>query len=115
MPTGAFCRPADAALYVGLTRASGCCDVNASAIVVKIPLSMAFSDREQARVKGALVAVILDHARPVSIRLHRLNIIHPSPVGKHSMYPLRSGVRPADETHLRPTSDAVLAGLYYAP
>lgn len=50
-PTGSFCRPTDAGLCVGLTRGRGPCDVNASAIMVKIPSIMAFSDPEQPRVQ----------------------------------------------------------------
>lgn len=51
-PTGSFCRPTDAGLCVGLTRGRGPCDVNASAVMVKIPSIMAFSDPEQPRVQG---------------------------------------------------------------
>lgn len=42
MPTGSFCRPTDDGLCVGLTRGRGFCDVNASAIMVKIHPSWHF-------------------------------------------------------------------------
>lgn len=61
MPTGTFCRPTDAGLCVGLTRDRGCCDVNASAIVVKIHPSWHFSILSTAQGPGTPVAVNLYH------------------------------------------------------
>lgn len=99
MPTGTFCRPTDAGFCVGLTRDRGCCDVNASAIMVKIHPSWHFSILSTAHGPGTPVAVFLYHARLFSItRTRHFN----RSVG---------GVCPVIETNPRPTTVAVPAGL----
>lgn len=86
LPTGTYCRPTDAGLCVGLTRGRGCSDVNASAISAingEDSSIMASSGREQPRIKGLAVAVVLDHARLLSRA--SMSLQPPPPVGRHTM------------------------------
>lgn len=119
MPTGTFCRPTGAGLCVGLTRGRGPCDVNASAVMVKIPSIMAFSDPEQPRVQGLpllsrwimrdfFLASHPPHLRSLKPQCTRYPPQHPPPL---SYFVVIGGVRPADGTNPRPTIDAVPAGL----